>query len=161
MTGMAPFCVQTKADTLTAVWCASRMDLPRRICATNEPVKESPAPTVSATVTLGVGTKLSSVSVKTYEPTAPQVRMSICRSYFTMRSRQTARVLSGSSAMRCPGSEDTPSSIVATTSSSSSLILSTFALSRDSAITSAVYQCYRRLISNTRRADLGAASMKA
>ena len=52
---MAPFCVQTKAETLTASAWASWMGLPFRMAAQNEPVKESPAPTVSATSTFGVG----------------------------------------------------------------------------------------------------------
>ena len=55
-TGIAPCCVQTKADTATAFSCASRIDLPRRSCATKVAVKLSPAPTVSATCTLGVAT---------------------------------------------------------------------------------------------------------
>ena len=52
--GIAPFCVQTKALTSTASLCASTTGLPLRIAAQKEPVKESPAPTVSATSTFGV-----------------------------------------------------------------------------------------------------------
>ena len=55
-TGMAPCWVQTKAETSTAFLCASRMVFPKSICATKVAVKLSPAPTVSATCTLGVGT---------------------------------------------------------------------------------------------------------
>ncbi len=56
-TGIAPFFVQTNADVRTAVACASGTDLPFRMLAMNAAVKESPAPTVSATSTFGVGWK--------------------------------------------------------------------------------------------------------
>ena len=54
VSGIAPFCVHTKALTSTASLWASFTDLPLSIAAQKEPVKESPAPTVSATSTLGV-----------------------------------------------------------------------------------------------------------
>ena len=53
--GIAPFCVHTNADVLTARLCASATLLPLSMLATNAAVKESPAPTVSATSTFGVG----------------------------------------------------------------------------------------------------------
>ncbi len=62
---MAPCCVQTKAETSTAVLCASGMVFPLSSEATNPAVKASPAPTVSATVTIGVGLKNSSPEVNT------------------------------------------------------------------------------------------------
>lgn len=52
---MAPFLVQTKADVCTAREWASATLLPLRIDAMNAAVKLSPAPTVSATSTFGVG----------------------------------------------------------------------------------------------------------
>ena len=52
--GMAPCCVQTKALTFTARSWASFTDLPNRSEETKVAVNESPAPTVSATSTLGV-----------------------------------------------------------------------------------------------------------
>ena len=51
---MAPFCVQTNALTFTANACASFTGIPFNIAEKNEPVNESPAPTVSATSTFGV-----------------------------------------------------------------------------------------------------------
>lgn len=51
--GMAPGWVQTKALTSTASLWASATLLPSRIEAQNEPVNESPAPTVSVTSTTG------------------------------------------------------------------------------------------------------------
>ena len=53
--GIAPFLVQTKADVCTAVEWASCTLFPLSIEAINAAVKLSPAPTVSATSTLGVG----------------------------------------------------------------------------------------------------------
>ena len=64
-TGMAPFCVQTKAETFTANSCASLTLLPFKMLATNAPVKESPAPTVSATSTFGVSINETSPGVNT------------------------------------------------------------------------------------------------
>ena len=64
-TGMAPFCVQTKALAWTAMRCASGIGLPLRYWATKVAVNESPAPTVSATLTLGVSTHEVSSAVKT------------------------------------------------------------------------------------------------
>lgn len=63
--GMAPFWVQTNADTSTAVRWASLMLFPLRIEAMNAAVKESPAPTVSATSTLGVSTNETLPGVNT------------------------------------------------------------------------------------------------
>lgn len=63
--GMAPFFVQTKAEVRTARLCASATDLPLRIEAMKAAVKLSPAPTVSATSTLGVGWKETLPGVKT------------------------------------------------------------------------------------------------
>ncbi len=54
-TGIAPFCVHTYADVLTASAWASVTLLPLRTDAINAAVKLSPAPTVSATSTVGVG----------------------------------------------------------------------------------------------------------
>ena len=54
-TGIAPFCVHTYALTCTARLWASATLIPSRIEAQNVPVNESPAPTVSATSTFGVG----------------------------------------------------------------------------------------------------------
>ena len=48
--GIAPLRVQTKALTLTANSWAMCTGLPFRMAAQNEPVNESPAPTVSATL---------------------------------------------------------------------------------------------------------------
>ena len=53
--GMAPGCVQTKALTSTASLWASLMGIPARMAEAKEPVKLSPAPTVSSTSTFGVG----------------------------------------------------------------------------------------------------------
>ena len=55
--GIAPFWVQTKADVCTAHKCAPATDLPLSMLAMNAAVNESPAPTVSATSTFGVGWK--------------------------------------------------------------------------------------------------------
>lgn len=63
--GMAPCCVQTNADVTTAFLWASSTDFPLRMLAMNAAVKESPAPTVSATSTLGVGWKETWPGVKT------------------------------------------------------------------------------------------------
>ena len=63
--GMAPFLVQTKAEVSTALQCASATVLPRRMEAMNAAVNESPAPTVSATSTVGVGWKETVPGVKT------------------------------------------------------------------------------------------------
>ncbi len=52
--GQAPVLVQTKAEISTACLWASFKVLPAKIPATKAPEKASPAPTVSATVTLGV-----------------------------------------------------------------------------------------------------------
>ena len=62
---MAPCWVQTKAEVATAQAWASATDLPLRIEAMKAAVKESPAPTVSATSTLGVGWKETLPGVKT------------------------------------------------------------------------------------------------
>ena len=62
---MAPFCVQTYAETFTANSCASLTLLPFRMLATNAPVNESPAPTVSATSTFGVSINETSPGVNT------------------------------------------------------------------------------------------------
>ena len=51
---MAPFCVQTNAETSTALRCASATGIPFRMHEVKAAVKESPAPTVSATFTFGV-----------------------------------------------------------------------------------------------------------
>lgn len=53
--GIAPFLVHTKADVCTARECASATLLPLSIDAIKAAVKLSPAPTVSATSTRGVG----------------------------------------------------------------------------------------------------------
>ena len=53
-TGMAPLQVQTKAETSTASRWASRGVRPLISAAMKAAVNESPAPTVSATVTCGV-----------------------------------------------------------------------------------------------------------
>ena len=53
--GMAPGWVQTKALTSTASLWASFTGIPARMAAANDPVKLSPAPTVSTTSTMGVG----------------------------------------------------------------------------------------------------------
>ena len=53
--GIAPFWVHTKAEVFTAMVCASVTLFPLRIEAMNAAVKLSPAPTVSATSTFGVG----------------------------------------------------------------------------------------------------------
>ena len=53
--GMAPGRVHTKAEVRTAQECASATERPFRIPEMNAAVNESPAPTVSATSTLGVG----------------------------------------------------------------------------------------------------------
>lgn len=53
--GIAPFWVQTNAEVRTAHVCASCTLLPCSIDETNAAVNESPAPTVSATSTFGVG----------------------------------------------------------------------------------------------------------
>lgn len=63
--GMAPFLVQTKADVRTAMEWACSTDLPFRMLAMKAAVKESPAPTVSATSTFGVGWKETCPGVKT------------------------------------------------------------------------------------------------
>lgn len=54
-TGIAPFCVQTKAETSTAFLWAAGTGKPLKMLAVKAAVKESPAPTVSATFTCGVG----------------------------------------------------------------------------------------------------------
>ena len=64
---MAPDWVQTYALTFTAISCASGMLAPPRSLAIKVAVKLSPAPTVSATSTLGVGMKLNVSKVITYE----------------------------------------------------------------------------------------------
>ena len=53
--GMAPGWVQTKALTSTASLWASATLLPSRIEAQNEPVNESPAPTVSCSGLRAIG----------------------------------------------------------------------------------------------------------
>ena len=53
--GIAPFWVQTNAEVCTAVAWASVKLLPLSRDATKAAVKLSPAPTVSATETFGVG----------------------------------------------------------------------------------------------------------
>ena len=63
--GVAPFCVQTKAEVFTARAWASRVDFPLRRAAMKAAVNESPAPTVSATSTIGVGWKEVLSRVKT------------------------------------------------------------------------------------------------
>ena len=63
--GIAPFFVQTYAEVCTAREWASRTLLPLRIEAMKAAVKLSPAPTVSATSTLGVGWKDTFPGVKT------------------------------------------------------------------------------------------------
>ena len=64
-TGIAPFWVQTKADTSTAFLWASSTLLPRMMDEMKAAVKESPAPTVSATSTEGVGWNDTLPGVKT------------------------------------------------------------------------------------------------
>ena len=64
-TGIAPFLVQTNADVRTAIECASGTDFPLRMLAINAAVNESPAPTVSATSTFGVGWKETFPGVNT------------------------------------------------------------------------------------------------
>lgn len=51
---IAPLCVQVYADTSTALRCDSATDAPLSMFTTKVAVNESPAPTVSATSTLGV-----------------------------------------------------------------------------------------------------------
>lgn len=63
--GIAPFFVHTNAEVLTASECASAMLLPLIIEEINAAVKLSPAPTVSATSTIGVGWKETLPGVKT------------------------------------------------------------------------------------------------
>ena len=53
--GMAPCCVHTYAEVVTAISCARRTERPASSAAQKPAVKESPAPTVSATSTRGVG----------------------------------------------------------------------------------------------------------
>ena len=92
--GMAPFWVHTKADTSTAFLWASWTGLPLMMLAQNEPVNESPAPTVSATSTFGVSwNEVSPSSVKTYEPLVPQVSTSIFRLYAFNIFSQALRML--------------------------------------------------------------------
>ena len=62
---MAPFWVHTNAEASTASSCASRTVFPFKIEATKVAVKESPAPTVSATFTFGVSTNDTLPGVKT------------------------------------------------------------------------------------------------
>ena len=62
---MAPFLVHTKAEVSTATLWASATLLPRRSDAMKAAVKLSPAPTVSATSTEGVGWKDTRPGVKT------------------------------------------------------------------------------------------------
>ena len=62
---MAPLRVQTKAEVETAAAWASATERPRRIEEMKAAVKESPAPTVSATSTCGVGRKETLPGVKT------------------------------------------------------------------------------------------------
>ncbi len=50
----SPLCVQVYADTSTALRCDSATDAPLSMFTTKVAVNESPAPTVSATSTLGV-----------------------------------------------------------------------------------------------------------
>lgn len=64
-TGIAPSCVQTYADVLTASECASATVFPLRMLAMKAAVNESPAPTVSATSTFGVGWNDTFPGVKT------------------------------------------------------------------------------------------------
>ena len=63
--GIAPLCVQTYADTSTASLCASGTGFPLRMAEVKVAVKESPAPTVSATFTFGVSWKETTPGVKT------------------------------------------------------------------------------------------------
>lgn len=63
--GIAPFCVHTYAEVRTASECASWTLFPLRIDAMNAAVKLSPAPTVSATSTRGVGWNETFPGVKT------------------------------------------------------------------------------------------------
>lgn len=63
--GMAPFFVQTNADVRTAREWASGTVFPLRMLAIKAAVKESPAPTVSATSTCGVGRNDTEPGVKT------------------------------------------------------------------------------------------------
>lgn len=53
--GIAPFLVHTNADVRTASEWASATLFPLSMADMNAAVKLSPAPTVSATSTLGVG----------------------------------------------------------------------------------------------------------
>ncbi len=64
-TGMAPCWVHTNADVSTALRCDSSTVCPLRMLAMKAAVKESPAPTVSATSTLGVGWNETLPGVKT------------------------------------------------------------------------------------------------
>ena len=62
---MAPCWVHTYAETSTASLCASSVEAPRRREAANVAVNESPAPTVSATLTWGVWMKETLPGVNT------------------------------------------------------------------------------------------------
>ena len=64
-TGMAPFWVHTYADVHTANLCASSTGIPFSSPETNAAVNESPAPTVSATLTRGVSWNDTRPGVKT------------------------------------------------------------------------------------------------
>ena len=62
---MAPLWVQTNAEVATALRWASATGISLRTLAMKAAVKESPAPTVSATSTLGVGWNDTLPGVKT------------------------------------------------------------------------------------------------
>lgn len=62
---MAPFWVHTNAEVFTAVSWASSTDLPLMIEERKAAVNESPAPTVSATSTIGVSLNDTLPGVKT------------------------------------------------------------------------------------------------
>ena len=71
--GIAPFCVQTNAETFTAMRCACGRLMPSMSCETRVAVKESPAPTVSATSACGVGRTDFSLLSQTLLCLAPYV----------------------------------------------------------------------------------------
>ena len=122
---IAPLCVQVYADTSTALRCDSATDAPLSMFTTKVAVNESPAPTVSATSTLGVS--MDEISPLTsYMPlrTAPCVNIT----YLSEKRAMSSAIASTKSVERERREINN--------GNSSSFNLSTFAFCKDSTIKS-------------------------
>ena len=117
---IAPLCVQVYADTSTALRCDSATDAPLSMFTTKVAVNESPAPTVSATSTLGVSMD------EIYMPlrTAPCVNIT----YLSEKRAMSSAIASTKSVERERREINN--------GNSSSFNLSTFAFCKDSTIKS-------------------------